>query len=262
MANTALVTGASSGLGLELAREHAKAGGDLILTARGEDKLNAVKGELEKSFGIRCHVIAQDLGAPGAAETLYLKLKALELEVDVLINNAGIGCSGPFSDSALDEDLNLLYLNTVNLTALTKLCLKDMMKRGGGRILNISSIGGDLPGPYMAIYYASKAYVTSFSKALWQELRGSSITMTVAMPGPLATNFTKASRLQDSKVSKLFTAAPEKAAAQCYRAMLKGRRAVYVGMPGWLEAAVRMGRFLPDALRLLIMDRLQHPRSS
>lgn len=261
MANLALITGASSGLGLELARIHAAHGGDLIITSRNESGLGTLKKELEHSYGIKVFVITQDLSTPESAQSLYLKIKALKLDVDILINNAGMGCCGPFSESALEEDLSLIYLNLVSLTTLTKLCLHDMRKRGGGHILNISSVGGDLPGPYMAIYYASKAYVTSFSKAVWQELKASDITMTVAMPGPLATNFTKASRLQGSKISKLFTAHPHKAATQCYRAMLQSKRAVYVGMPWWLETIIRLGKYVPDSLKLRIMDRLQHPKA-
>jgi short-subunit dehydrogenase len=256
----ALVTGASSGLGLALAREHASRGGDLVITARREGPLMEAKAAIERQFGVKVAAIPQDLGAPGAAETLYLKVKSRNLSPQILINNAGVGCSGAFVSLPLDEILNLAYLNVISLTSLTRLFLPEMLK-SGGRVLNIASVAALVPGPYMAPYYASKAYVDSFTKALWRETLGSKVTVTSCLPGPLRTGFVKASRLKDSKVSSLFTASPEKAAAKAYAAMLKGRRSVMPGVPLWMKAALAAAPLVPDSLVLAITAALQKPRA-
>ena len=255
----ALVTGASSGLGLALAREHASRGGGLIITARREGPLLEAKAAIERDFRVSVTAIAQDLGAPGAAETLYLKVKALNLFPTILVNNAGVGCSGPFDSNPLDEALNLVYLNVVSLTSLTRLFLPEM-ERSGGRILNIASVASLVPGPYMAPYYASKAYVDSLSQALWLEEQGKKVSVTSCLPGPMRTGFVKASRLKDSKVSSLFTASAEKVAARAYAAMMKGRRCVMPGVPLWMRAGLRLAPLLPGSLVLSIMGALQGPR--
>lgn len=254
----ALVTGASSGLGLALCRRHAALGGDLIISARHESALLELKASLEKEFGIKVYAIAQDLGAPGAAETLFLKVKSQNLTPEILINNAGVGCDGPFVSMPLDEMLNLLYLNIVSLTTLCRLFMPQMMSTGG-RILNIASIAALIPGPYMAPYYASKAYVENLSKALWFECRGSKITVTSCLPGPMRTGFVKASRLQDARVSSLFTASADDVASAAYRAMLKGKRGVMPGVPLWLRALLKLSPFVPERLVLEITGALQRP---
>ncbi|MDY6321935.1 MAG: SDR family oxidoreductase [Succinivibrio sp.] len=260
MANLALVTGASQGLGYELARCHAAQGGDLVITARDQARLDEVKAEIEKSSGVRVTAIAQDLSLPGSAQTLYLKIRAQGLKVETLINNAGAGCDGSFADQPLDDDLALLTLNIMALTVLTKLFLKDMLSGNGGRILNVSSIASLLPGPYMGIYYASKAYVTSFTKALWQETHGSKVSVTALLPGPMATGFVKASRLQHSAVASWFTARPEAVARAGYRAMLRGRRCVIAGTPWWLTLLLLVQPLCPERLVLWIMELLQRKK--
>lgn len=255
----ALVTGASSGLGLALAREHASRGGDLIITARREGPLMEAKGELERSFGVKVHAIPQDLAAPGAAETLYLKVKARNLAPSILINNAGVGCCGPFCSLPLDELLGLVYLDVVSLVSLTRLFLPEM-ERSGGRILNIASVAALVPGPYMAPYYASKAFVDSLSQALWLEERGKRVSVTSCLPGPMRTGFVKASRLKDSKVSALFTASAQEVASKAYAAMMRGARSLMPGVPLWMRAALRLAPLLPSSLVLSIMGALQGPR--
>ncbi len=255
----ALITGASSGLGLALAREHASRGGDLIITARREGPLLEAKGEIERSFGVKVRAIVQDLAAPGAAETLYLKVKAQNLSPTILINNAGVGCCGPFDSLPLDEVLDLVYLNVVSLTSLTRLFLPEL-ERSGGRILNIASVAALVPGPYMAPYYASKAFVDSLSQALWLEERGRRVSVTSCLPGPMRTGFVKASRLADSKVSSLFTASAQKVASKAYAAMLKGRRSLMPGVPLWMKAGLRLAPLLPSSLVLSIMGTLQGPK--
>lgn len=254
----ALITGASSGLGLELARKHAAVGGDLIISARHEGALLDLKASLEREFGVRVFAIAQDLGAPGAAETLFLKVKSQNLTPEILINNAGVGCDAPFVSMPLDEMLNLICLNIVSLTTLCRLFMPQMMN-SGGRILNIASIAALIPGPYMTPYYASKAYVNQLSKALWFECRGSGVTVTSCLPGPMRTGFVKASRLQNSRVSSLFTANAEDVASAAYKAMLKGKRVVMPGVPLWLRALLKISPFVPESLVLEITGSLQRP---
>jgi short-subunit dehydrogenase len=192
---TALVTGASSGIGEWLAREHAQRGGDLVLVARRGERLEALAAELREGHGIEVTVIAMDLGVPGAAEQLMQACDDANLQIDVLINNAGFGGHGRFVERGLDKDLQMMQLNMVALTELTYHCLQGMVERGEGRVLNVGSTAGFLPGPLQAVYYATKAFVNSFSQAIAQELKGTGVTVTVLCPGPVATEFVEAADL-------------------------------------------------------------------
>ncbi|MEM8748916.1 MAG: SDR family oxidoreductase [Pseudomonadota bacterium] len=186
---TALVSGASAGIGLEIARYHAKLGGDLVVVARREDKLQELKKELEAERGITVHVVTADLQADDGPQQVYDKVKAEGIEIDYLINNAGFGGNGHFHEVDLVKNLGMVDLNIKSLMTMTNLFLKDMVERGSGRILNVGSTAGMVPGPLHATYHGTKAFVNSFSFALAEEVRNKGVTVTLLAPGPVKTEF-------------------------------------------------------------------------
>ncbi|NLS13756.1 SDR family oxidoreductase [Vibrio sp. SM6] len=221
MSYTALVTGASSGIGLELAKIHAEKGGDLILVARNEAALNELKQQLEESHGISATVIALDLSQPNAAQNLYQQTQSLGLLVDILINNAGFGGHGLFYQRDLKDEQAMMQVNMVTLTELTHLFLLGMIERRHGKILNVSSTASFMPGPLQAVYYATKAYVTSFSQAIAEEVHDHNISVTALCPGTVNTNFVKAGHLEGVDAWK--NAKTPRSVAECgYRAMERG----------------------------------------
>lgn len=227
MKNTALITGASSGLGKELAKIHAERGGDLVIVARSVDRLNALKAELEQNYKISVYVLPKDLSKIGAAEEIYDELQRENIELDYLINNAGLGGQGYFHERTMAQDMNMIMVDIIALTKLTKLFLRDFVKRGSGRILNVSSTAALMPaGPLQAVYYAAKAYVTSLSDAIWQEIQGTGVTITTLMPGGMDTGFAKASDLEGTVLAKAMTFTPDVVAQDGYAAMLKGEMEV------------------------------------
>lgn len=189
MPNTALITGASAGIGAEFARYHAFRNGDLILVARRLDKLDALKAELEAAHGVTIHTIAQDLGAQGGADALVAAVKTLGLSVDILINNAGFGGHGRHVDRDLANEQDMIDLNVKALVTLSHAFGGKMAANGGGKILQVGSTAGMMPGPLQAIYFATKAFVQSYSQALDQELRDHGVTCTVLAPGYVETEF-------------------------------------------------------------------------
>ncbi|QUJ76998.1 SDR family oxidoreductase [Sulfitobacter albidus] len=222
MANLALITGASSGIGAEFARYHARRGGDVILTARSADKLDALAEELREAHGITAHVFAVDLGAPGGADDLAAKVDAAGLEVEILINNAGFGGQGAHVDRDLDDERAMIDLN---VTALVTLCHHfggRMAARGKGRILNVSSTAGFMPGPLQAIYFATKAFVKSFSEALDQELRPKGVTVTLLAPGYVETGFADRADLHGTGLVKGGGKSAKSVAKHGYDAMRRG----------------------------------------
>lgn len=221
MAGRALITGASAGIGEELAKLHAEKGGDLIIVARRKDRLDQLAAALSAEHGVDVQVIALDLSRPGAAETLSHAVEDLGLDVDVLINNAGFGGHGKFHESDLEREQRMMQLNMVFLTELTYFMIQGMVARGQGRVLNVGSTAGFLPGPLQAVYYASKAFVNSFSQAIANELQGTGVTVTVLCPGPVATEFQEAGDLDGVRGFEL--AADARSVAKCgYRALEKG----------------------------------------
>lgn len=219
MANTALVTGASAGIGAEFARYHASKGGDLIITARRGDSLNALKAELEASHGVSVTTVALDLGADGGAQALYDAVK--DHKIDILINNAGFGGHGLFIDRDLESDLAMIDLNVKSLASLCHMIGRDMVKNGGGKILNVSSTASYMAGPLQATYFATKAYVSSFSQALDEELRDKGVTVTALEPGYVETEFAAAANLEGTPLTKS-GATPQSVAEYGYDAMLRG----------------------------------------
>lgn len=225
MANTALITGASSGIGMEFARIHAQAGGDMVLVARSADKLNALKQELESTFKVSVMVISADLSVAGSAAEVFAQTEAAGLRIDVLINNAGFGGHGKFHERELAEEEAMMQLNMATLTSLTHLYLKGMVTRGQGKVLNVASTAAFLPGPLQAVYYATKAYVLSFSQAIAEELSGTGVTVTALCPGAVKTGFVERGNLQGVEVFD--KAASARSVAECgYQAMLQERLVV------------------------------------
>ena len=221
MGNTALITGASSGIGKELARYHGARGGDLVLVARNADKLTALKMELEQSFGISAMVIATDLAEADSAAQIFAATEAAGLQIDILINNAGFGGHGKFHERDLARDQAMMQVNMASLITLTHYYVQGMVQRNSGKILHVASTAAFLPGPLQAVYYASKAFVVSFSQALAQELDGTGVTSTALCPGAVATGFAAAGDLEGVKVFDR-AASAESVAACGYEAMLRG----------------------------------------
>ncbi len=222
MPNTALITGASSGIGKELARYHAAKGGDLIVTARREDALNALKSELEADHGVSVHVVAADLGAVDGPKQVYDAVKKAGLQVDVLINNAGFGGHGAHIERDLADEMAMIDLNVKSLVSLTHMVANDMVKQGGGKILNVGSTAGMMPGPLQAVYFATKAFVNSFSQAIDEELRDKGVTSTVLAPGGVATEFLDVADLTDTNLGNSLKSAASVAKIG-YDAMLAGK---------------------------------------
>lgn len=220
---TALISGASSGIGWELADFFANDGYDLVLIARNLEKLNEKKSFLETKFGITVKVIAKDLSNTLAPEEIYDELNQSNIDIDVLVNNAGIGDFGEFSKSDWSKLNTVIELNINSLTHLTRLFLPKMIERKSGKILNVSSIGGFEPGPLMAVYYASKAYVLSFSEAISRELKKTGVTVTALCPGPTRTDFARTANYgMSGAFVNLHVADAKSVAKYGYKKMNKG----------------------------------------
>ncbi len=215
----ALVTGASKGIGAELAEQLAADHWNLILVARGEGELETLAGALRAKYGIQAAVLAADLARPNASIDLWRRVSALAVKVEVLVNNAGFGLLGSFQETPITRELEMIQVNITALTELTKLALPALLERRRGWILNVASTAGFVPGPFMSVYYASKAYVLSFSEALVCELAGSGVSVTVLCPGPTRTQFATTAHSGDSK---LFQGGRAMEAAPVARAGLAG----------------------------------------
>ena len=258
MADTALVTGASGGIGEEFAKLLASKGCDLVLVARSGDKLATLAESLKGAHKIQAYALPLDLSAASSPGQIQTFLESRHLSVDVLINNAGFGTFGPFAESDLETELGQIQLNVTTLTHLTRLVLPGMVKRGKGRILNVASTAAFQPGPMMAVYYATKAYVLSFSEALANELKGTGVTSTCLCPGPTTTGFNARAKLGNggmlSKKSVMMDAAT--VARRGYDGMMKGRRLVIPGLLNKVLAhSTRMGtRGLSASIVRRIMD--------
>jgi short-subunit dehydrogenase len=226
MKNVALITGASSGIGLELAKIHASKGGDLVLVARREDELNKLKTELEAKYSVEVKVYKSDLSQPGAAKELAERLSDANIQIDVLMNNAGFGGHGRFHERNIDQDIEMIRLNAIALTELTHFIVPQMIQRGKGRILNTASSAAFMPGPLQAVYFATKAYVVSFSQAIHHELKPFGISVTALCPGPVKTGFEKTAGLEGVDLFKM-ALSPEHTAKKGYRGMEKARMIVF-----------------------------------
>ena len=229
---TALVTGASTGIGFELTQVLALNGHPLVIVARTSERLRTLATELERKYGIGVSVYAKDLSEPGAADELWRELSHSGTTVDLLVNNAGVGIYGELASESTEALQRMQTLNMVALTTLTRLALAGMLERKAGRILNLASVVSYQPGgPRMTAYYATKAYVLSFSKGLARELKGTGVTVTALCPGPTSTAFEESSRAGETILYKykLFPTAKAVAVAG-YRGMMRGRRVVLPGL--------------------------------
>jgi short-subunit dehydrogenase len=256
MSKTALITGASSGIGKEFAHIHAEKGGDLIIVARSEDKLNALKKELEEKYKINVFVIQKDLTTPNAAKEVYQQVHAADLKVDYLINNAGFGGLGKFHERDLGEDLAMINLNISALTALTHYFLKDFTKNNAGKILNVSSTASLMPGPFQAVYYATKAYVTSFSNAIAEELSDTNVTISNLMPGATASEFGKISGMDKTQMFQN-PASARKVAEKGYGGMIEGKLDILSGLTFGQKIMFKMIPFLPKKMLLKQVRKMQ-----
>jgi short-subunit dehydrogenase len=226
----AVITGATSGIGYELARLFAADSYNLILVARSEERLQQVTDQLKQLYSVEITPIPKNLFIPGAAKEVYEQVKAMDIPVDVLVNDAGQGEWGPFIETALERDIDIIQLNIISLLSLTKLFLQDMVMRNEGKILQLGSEAGTTPMPLLSVYAATKAFVISFSAALTEELRDKNITVTVLLPGATDTDFFhKAHQDQTVVYQEKELAAPEEVAKDGYEALMNGESKVISG---------------------------------
>jgi uncharacterized protein len=252
---TALVTGASSGIGLDLARLFARDGWGVVLVARTEAKLREVAAELGNA-----QVIVSDLSRPNAAADIVAELKTRGIEIEALVNNAGYGLTGPFIENDLQRELDMIQVNIVALTQLTKLLLVPMAARNHGHILNVASTAAFQPGPLMAVYYATKAYVLSFSEAIADELRNTEVKVTTLCPGPTATGFADVAKMTESRLFTMMRPMSSQEVAEAgYRGMLSGRGLVIPGAKNKL--LVQSLRVSPRRAVTALVRKFQENRS-
>ncbi len=251
-----LITGATAGIGWELARIIAQEGRPLILVARDEQRLTQRQKELQQQYSTPVEVLAKDLSICGAGAQLYEDVLRQRWEVDTLINNAGFGLVGHFLHTDEQREQQMVHLNVMALQELTKLFARNFQRQGGGRILNVASTAAYLPGPYMAVYYATKAFVLSFSEALFYELRPHGITVTTLVPGPTATEFQKRAGLGKVKLTRFLVMMDAASVARAgYKGLQQGKRVV---IPGVLnKLSVWSLRFMPRALAAQMIGWLQ-----
>lgn len=246
--NYALITGATSGIGYELAKLFAADGYNLVIVARGEDdSLERTASELKSQYGIEVTTLAKDLFKRENAFAVYDEVKAKGIEIDVLVNDAGQGQYGLFTDTDINRELDLLQLNIGSLIILTKQFLKDMVARGNGKILNLSSIASKTPGPWQSVYHGTKAFVQSFTEAINSENKDKGVTITALLPGATDTDFFNKADMEESKAvqdkSKLASAAD--AAKDGYEALMKGDDMVVSGFKNKMQVA--MAAVTPDS---------------
>jgi uncharacterized protein len=247
MANysTALITGASSGIGYQLAKLFAHDGYNLVLVSRNETRLNEVAAELLQQYGqVHVTVIAKDLSKDGSAQEVYQETQAQGIHVDVLVNDAGFGEHGLFAETDLDKELAMIHLNVLSLTHLTKLYLRDMLAKKQGRILQLASVASYQPTPLLAVYAATKAYVLSFSEALVNELKDTGVSVTALIPGATDTNFFIAAGAENSNAAHGSLSDPAEVAKAGYQALMRGEDKVVVGLKNQVMTAA--SNVLPD----------------
>lgn len=249
----ALVTGASNGIGLELARVLARGGYDLVITARSQPALDQVARELSSTYRAVVHAVSADLASPRGAHDLVQEIASAGVTVDVLVNNAGFGLFGLFAGTPLESEQRMIDLNISALVTLTKLFLPGMLDRRRGRVLNVASTAAFLPGPNMAVYYATKAFVLSFSEAIGDELRDTGVTVTALCPGPTETAFQRVAGMQKSRLFQGAIMSAADVAEAGYRGMLAGQAVVIPGATNRLVPVLL--RLLPRRLATIVSRR-------
>jgi uncharacterized protein len=258
MSKTALITGSSGGIGYELAKVHARNGDDLVLVALDIDRLDEVKKELESSYNVKVYTIEKDLTIPGAVDAVYSELTDQGILVDYLINNAGMGDFGLFAGSSWLKQEKMINLNILALTHLTRLFLPHMIAIGSGKIMNVASTASFQPGPTMAVYFASKAYVLSFSEALSNEVRDKGITVTALCPGSTETGFHAGVMGDISLLKERKKSSPAEVAEFGYRSMMKGKTVAIHGFKNILLAT--SVRLFPRALVAGVTRKIQEKK--
>ncbi len=256
--NYALVTGATSGIGYELAKLFAQNGYNIIAVARTQKDLQKVATEFS-SYGVNVEMIAKDLFEENAATELYNEVKSRGIEVEVLVNDAGQGVYGLFADTDLEDQVRIIHLNVVSLTRLTYHFLRDMKARNSGKILQVASVVSELPAPYQAVYGGTKAYVLNFTEALINEVKDTNITITALQPGATDTDFFNKAGAQDSKIvqDKSKLADPAKVAKDGYDALMKGDDKVVSGFKN--KAQIAMANITPDTMLANQMEKQSEP---
>lgn len=252
---TVLITGASTGIGFELAKIFFEKGYDLVLISQNKDRLLKAAKELRTLSSNFIKIIPKDLSKPTAAQEIYQEIKRDGINIEVLVNNAGFGTYGLFADSKLDEQQQMIEVNIQSLVSLTNLFLPDMIKSKKGKILNVASIAGFLPGPLMSVYYASKAFVLSFSKALSNELEGTGVTLSALCPGPTATQFQARAKVEKLTVFNRGVSSSKQVAKDGYEGLMKGERVIISGLTNKIQ--LFFIRFIPTGSLLKIVRKIQ-----
>lgn len=256
---TALITGASGGIGEEIARLFAEDGHELVLVARSLEKLVLLGGELGMGHNVATRVIVSDLSRPEAPQEIFDELKAAGVHVDVLVNNAGFGSYGQFAETDLRRELDLLQVNIAALTHLTKLFLPAMIERKRGYVMNVASTAAFQPGPLMAVYYASKAYVLHFTEAIANELQGTNVVVSALCPGPTETGFVAAAGMEQSKLFERGAMTARAVAVEGYRGLFAGTTVVIPGARNNLTA--RLVGLAPRSWVTKVVRRIQERRA-
>ena len=244
--DTVLITGTTSGIGKAFAEKFASRGNNIILVSRNRDKLQQQQIDLQSRYQVSVEYISCDLSEVDAVDMIMEKIHSWGLSVDVLVNNAGFNEAGGFTNTSLLKELDMIQVHIKALTALTKLFLPGMIKRGYGRILNIGSTGSYMPCPYDAVYAATKAYVLSFSNGLYQELKGTGVTVTCLCPGATQTLFAEKANINNTLLFKFFVMQPEVVAAIGYNNLQKGKRVVTAGL--YNKLLVLSAKLLPVSI--------------
>ncbi len=255
MNKTALITGASSGIGLELAKIHASKGDNLVLVARSIDKLNQLKTEIESQYKVNVYNIEKDLSVINSPMEVYEEIKQNNIQIDYLINNAGFGDIGNFSETRWEKELRMINLNITALTQLTKLFLNDMLARKQGKIMNLASTASFQPGPMMAVYFATKSYVLHLTEAINAEVKGSGVSLTALCPGPTESGFQAAAEIEQNMLFNKKNPSSKEVAEYGYKSMMKGKAVAIHGFKNYLMA--NSVRFTPRNWVVAIAKKMQ-----
>lgn len=244
MAKTALITGATGGLGNEFVKLFANNGHNLVLIGRNPKKLASLKKDIENKYSIKAETIAVDFSDETAAEQIFNQVKQRGIQIDYLVNNAGLGGQGSFIERAMDQDVSMMRVNMLVPTKLMKLFIPEFVKHGAGKVLNVSSSAALIPGPLQAEYYATKAYVTSLSNAIAYEVKDTDVTVTTLMPGAIDTGFAKAGGLTQTKMFA-HGANPADVAQEGYKGMINGKLNVFAGLSSMQRPFVGLMPLMP-----------------
>lgn len=255
----ALVTGASSGIGYEIARKLAEVGYDIVATSSNREKLSQAADAIHGEFGdAQVEIVQADLTTPDGVKKLYETTKALGRPIDILVANAGVGVSGDFAETSLEAEIALINLNVTSQVHLMKLIVGDMVQRGSGDVLITSSIAGILPAPHMAVYAASKAFLRSFGEGIRQELKERNVNVTVLMPGPTDTDFFARADMTDTKAAQGSKQDPEEVAEAALRALSEASDHVIPGLKNKVQASI--AKIMSDPARAKMHGKLTEKR--